>query len=96
MNHIKPIAERTEALPVGKGKLGGMLFGVIEYKHFQLNEDTLWSGYCKDLNNAQAAEDLPRVVKRRILAGLQLSKQMLGAYNQSYLPLGDLYLHFPW
>ncbi|WP_310833238.1 glycoside hydrolase family 95 protein [Paenibacillus pedocola] len=98
MNYIKPAAEWTEALPVGNGKLGGMVFGGIEHEHIQLNEDTLWSGYPRDTNNHQAADILPQV--RELLSrgeyqqASQLSKQMLGAYNQSYLPLGDLHLHF--
>ncbi|WP_275591255.1 glycoside hydrolase N-terminal domain-containing protein [Paenibacillus sp. 19GGS1-52] len=60
MNHIKPAAEWTEALPVGNGKLGGMVFGGVENEHIQLNEDTLWSGYPKDTKNCRRLMFYPR------------------------------------
>jgi alpha-L-fucosidase 2 len=88
----------TEALPVGNGRLGAMIFGGVEIEHLQLNEDTLWSGQPKDWNNPQAKELLPEV-RRLIFAQKfeeadELSKAMMGPYTQSYLPLGDLYLAF--
>ncbi|WP_379155784.1 glycoside hydrolase N-terminal domain-containing protein [Paenibacillus sp. sgz5001063] len=98
LNYLKSASEWTEALPVGNGRLGGMVFGGIETEHIQLNEDTLWSGYPRDTNNRDAIHILPQV--RALLSegeyeqASQLSKQMLGPYNQSYLPLGDLYLQF--
>jgi hypothetical protein len=39
-----PASEWVEALPIGNGKLGAMVFGGIERERLQLNEDTLWSG----------------------------------------------------
>lgn len=98
LNYIKPASEWTEALPVGNGKLGGMIFGGIETEHIQLNEDSLWSGYPRESNNPDAIHILPQV--RKLLSegeyekASRLSKQMLGPYNQSYLPVGDLYLKF--
>ncbi|MCG7381687.1 glycoside hydrolase family 95 protein [Paenibacillus sp. ACRRY] len=98
MKYIKPAMEWTEALPVGNGRLGGMVFGGIEQEHIQLNEDTLWSGYPKDSNNDKAFEVLLKVreqiSRNEYQEASELSKQMLGPYNQSYLPLGDLYLQF--
>ena len=40
----KPAAVWTEALPVGNGRLGAMVFGRIGEELIQLNESTLWSG----------------------------------------------------
>ena len=39
-----PAQEWNEALPVGNGRLGGMVFGGIETEHIQINEDTFWAG----------------------------------------------------
>ena len=89
----------TEALPVGNGRLGAMVFGDVETEHLQLNEDTLWSGAPRDWNNPKASEFLPQV--RRLVmqeqnyeAADELCKKMQGPYNESYQPLGDLFLHF--
>lgn len=50
----QPAAQWTEALPIGNGRLGAMVFGGVEREHLQLNEDTLWSGgpHCYDNPNA--------------------------------------------
>lgn len=91
-----PAVYWTEALPVGNGKLGAMVFGGVEKERIALNEDTLWSGYPKDWNNPGAREVLPRV--RELIAqhnyeeADRLSKEMMGPYTQSYLPFGDLHL----
>ena len=42
--YTAPAVEWTEALPVGNGRLGAMVFGGIDREHLQLNEDTLWTG----------------------------------------------------
>ena len=89
----------TEALPVGNGRLGAMVFGGIATEHLQLNESTLWSGAPKDWNNPAAKEVFPQV-RAAIFAGdyvkaTELSKKMQGPYTQSYQPLGDLRLTFP-
>ncbi|HSZ58808.1 MAG TPA: glycoside hydrolase family 95 protein [Tepidisphaeraceae bacterium] len=48
----------TEALPVGNGRLGGMIFGGVEKEHVQFNEDSLWTGDENDTGNYQAFGDL--------------------------------------
>jgi alpha-L-fucosidase 2 len=89
----------TEALPVGNGRLGAMVFGGAASEHLQLNEATLWSGAPTEWNNPGAKEILPKV-RAAIFAGDylkagELCKKMQGPYNQSYQPLGDLHLDFP-
>jgi len=92
-------AERwTEALPVGNGRLGAMVFGGVAAERLQLNEATLWSGGPKDWNNPGAREALPEV-RAAIFAGdyvkaTELAKRMQGPFNQSYQPLGNLRLSF--
>lgn len=89
-----PAVYWTEALPVGNGRLGAMIFGGVEKERIALNEDTLWSGYPKDWNNPGAKEVLPKV--RELIAqenyeeADRLCKDMMGPYTQSYLPFGDL------
>ncbi|WP_028611538.1 glycoside hydrolase family 95 protein [Paenibacillus harenae] len=91
-----PAVYWTEALPVGNGKLGAMVFGGVEKERIALNEDTLWSGYPKDWNNPAAKEVLPKV--RELIAqekyeeADRLCKEMMGPYTQSYLPFGDLHI----
>ena len=48
-----------EALPVGNGRLGAMVFGNLKTERIALNEDTLWSGYPRDLNKKDAHLALP-------------------------------------
>ncbi|WP_219837356.1 glycoside hydrolase N-terminal domain-containing protein [Paenibacillus sp. R14(2021)] len=88
----------TEALPIGNGRLGAMIFGGVESEEIQLNEDTLWSGQPRDGSNPGAKEVLPEVRKliqeKRFVEADLLCKQMMGPYTQSYLPLGHLRLTF--
>src|SRR5688500_5159024 len=62
----RPAEEWVEALPIGNGRLGAMVFGGIERERLQLNEDSLWSGRPKDWNNPGAREALVEV--RRLIA----------------------------
>lgn len=98
LHYRKPAKAWTEALPVGNGRLGAMVFGGVETERLQLNEDTLWTGGPKDGVNPRAKEVLPDV--RRLLAeeryaeAEELCREMLGPYVQSYLTLGNLTLGF--
>ncbi len=97
--YAKPAANWNQALPVGSGRLGGMVFGGVDRELIQLNENTLWSGYPRDDQNYEAIKYLPEA--RRLLAEGKyddahrlITDKMLGVYNQSYLALGDLHLEF--
>lgn len=61
----QPAAAWTEALPVGNGRLGCMVFGGVMEERLQLNEDSLWSGSPQDADNPEALEALAEV--RRLL-----------------------------
>ena len=93
----QPAADWVEALPVGNGRLGGMIFGGVTDERIQLNEDTLWDGYPLEAENPRALEALPEV--RRLLfsgqnkAAVELAKKsMLGVPHniRSYQSLGEL------
>ena len=59
----KPAENWNEALPVGNGRLGGMVFGNVHTERIQLNEDSVWYGGFKDRNNPSAKEKLPEIYK---------------------------------
>ncbi len=95
-NH--PAKYWTEALPIGNGRLGAMVFGGVQTEHLQFNEESLWSGFPRDHTNPDALPYLP-AVREAVFAGEydradQLVKHMQGPFTQSYLPFGDLYIDF--
>ncbi|HYO10600.1 MAG TPA: glycoside hydrolase family 95 protein [Tepidisphaeraceae bacterium] len=61
----RPAKHWVEALPVGNGRLGAMVFGGVTRERLQLNEDSLWSGSHQEADNPNAAAALPEV--RRLL-----------------------------
>src|SRR4051812_28588104 len=96
--YTRPAGEWVEALPIGNGRLGAMIFGGVTTERLQLNEDTLWSGELAEWNNPQARDLLPEV-RQLLFAGRykeaeQLCLKMQGPFTQAYQPLGDLYLRF--
>jgi len=94
----QPAAKWTDALPVGNGRLGAMVFGGVSEERVQLNEDTLWSGVGpSEWNNPDARQHLPEVRRlvldaKDYIAADNECKKMQGPYNQSYQPLGNLRL----
>ena len=93
----QPAKEWVEALPVGNGRLGGMVFGGVPAERIQLNEDTFWSGGPYDPINDEALQYLPKV-RQLILEGRYKEAQDLAdqklmgrpRHLQAYQPLGDL------
>src|SRR5262245_43689920 len=61
----RPSAKWTDALPIGNGRFGAMVFGGVTEERLQLNEDTLWSGAPRDWNNPAAKQHLAEV--RRLI-----------------------------
>ncbi|WP_313034509.1 glycoside hydrolase family 95 protein [Massilia alkalitolerans] len=97
LHYDKPATAWTEALPVGNGRLGAMVFGRPGEELLQLNEATLWSGgpVGKNINpGAYAALGKVReaLAREDYAQAYALSRQMQGLYTQSFLPLGDLKL----
>lgn len=94
----KPAAVWEEALPLGNGKTGAMVFGYVKKERYQLNDNTLWSGYPFDGNNPNGVSLLPQI--RQLINDEKYSeadtlwKKMQGPYSARYLPMGDLWLNF--
>lgn len=93
----KPAEDWNEALPVGNGKLGGMVFGGAAFELIQLNEDSLWSGRFRKRDNPNAYPNLEKV--RKLIAeghapeAERLIEEAFYGRNEQqrhYLPLGDL------
>lgn len=96
-----PAETWTEALPVGNGRLGAMVFGGVARERLQLNEDTLWAGGPYDPSSPDALAALPEV-RRLVFAGRYLEAQNLAQARMmgkpirqmSYQTIGDLMLSF--
>lgn len=97
----KPAGSWEEALPIGNGRIGAMIFGTVETEHIQLNEDSVWYGGYKDRNNPHALKNLPKI-RELILGGHIPEAEELMIYALSGIPqsqgpyqsLGDLTLRF--
>jgi alpha-L-fucosidase 2 len=96
----KPASKWVEALPIGNGRMGAMVFGGAEREQLQLNEDTLYSGEPPaDLRTIDIRKSLDQVVgliraNKNVEADSFVMKNWLGRNQQCYQPLGDLFLDF--
>ena len=97
----KPAKKWVEALPIGNGRLGAMVFGGTETEQLQLNEDTVWAGGPYDPSNPEALNALPKA-RELIFTGKykeahELIKQKMMAKplrQMPYQPVGNLWLKF--
>ncbi|MFD1673839.1 glycosyl hydrolase family 95 catalytic domain-containing protein [Alicyclobacillus fodiniaquatilis] len=97
----QPANEWNEALPIGNGRLGAMVFGRVKEERIQLNEDSLWYGGPRDRHNPDAPTYLPKI-RALIFAGeLQAAERLtamaltsLPESQRHYTPLGDLLFSF--
>lgn len=97
----QPAANWNEALPIGNGRLGAMVFGGISTEQIQVNEESVWYGGPTDRNNPSAKEKLQEVqtlIKEgRISEAERLIKVALCGTPQgmrTYQTLGDITLSF--
>ncbi|MGB7581226.1 MAG: glycoside hydrolase family 95 protein [Sedimentisphaerales bacterium] len=99
--YTQPAKQWVEALPIGNGRLGAMVFGGIDKERIQLNEDTLSAGGPYDPTNPNALAALPEA-RRLIFAGdfnqanKLIGEKMMGRpiTQMPYQTVGDLYLTF--
>ncbi|HTH30044.1 MAG TPA: glycoside hydrolase family 95 protein, partial [Lacibacter sp.] len=92
----KPATQWVEALPVGNGHIGAMIFGGTDEELIQLNESTLYSGGPVKRNiNPEAHTYLPQIraallKEEDYTKANQLTKKMQGLFTESYMPLADV------
>jgi alpha-L-fucosidase 2 len=98
----KPAGRWVEALPIGNGRLGAMIFGNPVEEKIQLNENTIWAGSPYNNANPKALEALP-VIRKLIFEGDYEKAQDMAnkdiisqaAQGMPYQTVGSLYLNFP-
>ena len=100
--YAQPAQKWVEALPVGNGRLGAMVFGGTAVEHLQFNEDTLWTGRPHAYHNKGASGHLS-AVRTHLFEGRQAQAQRVAQKHmmsdplrqKAYQPCGDIYLTFP-
>lgn len=97
----QPASVWEEALPLGNGKLGAMVFGDTQQERIALNEDSVWYGGPRDRNNPDALANLGEIrsllSEGRLKEAHDLSVMALSGVPETqrhYMPLGDLQLVF--
>ena len=97
----QPARKWMEALPLGNGLMGGMVFGGLSRERIALNESSFWSGRPHDYDNPEAYQYFPRIRDLVFAGKFQEAEKMadehfygLPAAQQAYQPLGDLVLSF--
>lgn len=81
----RPAMTWTQALPIGNGTMGGMVFGTPAVERIQLNEETIWAGQPNQVCNPAAKENLPKV-RQLIFEGKYKEAELLA--NEKVMPLG--------
>ena len=97
----QPAARWTEALPIGNGRLGAMVFGGVVEERLQINEDTVWTGEPREYQHEGALRVLPEL-RRLLFEGKQKDAEDLATQEfmgvplrqKAYQPAGDLLLRF--
>ncbi|MEI7899495.1 MAG: glycoside hydrolase family 95 protein [bacterium] len=100
--YTAPAKEWTEALPVGNGKMGAMVFGGVPSEHIQFNEGTVWSGAPHSYVHEGAVKFLPEI-RKLLFDGKQKEAEALAGKEfmslplrqKAYQPCGDLHIDFP-
>lgn len=97
----QPAAAWIDALPVGNGRMGAMVFGNVQYERIQLNEESIWAGKKISIDNPGSSRHL-KEIQQLLLNGENgkahdlSTKFMLAIPNRfrSYQTLGDIFLDF--
>ena len=100
----QPAAIWEEALPIGNGRLGAMVFGDVETEHLQLNEENVWSGGPGNNIQPELKALLPKIrrlifeekyqeAQNLALKALPRDPGTKGNHGMCYQPLGRLFLH---
>ncbi len=95
----QPAERWIEALPIGNGRLGAMVFGNPYSERIQLNEESLWAGSPVNNNNPEALQHLPELRQLLFANRVQEAQELVAKHFigtppriRSYQTAGDLYL----
>ena len=97
----QPASQWTEALPVGNGSMGAMIYGGVGQEVIQFNHDTIWTGHPEDYQNPGAAEYFPKI-RQLLFEGKQQEAETMAMQHfmssplkqNSFQPFGDLVIDF--
>ena len=100
--YARPAKQWLEALPIGNGRLGAMVFGGVDTERLPLNEDSVWAGGPHDYDNPEGLAALPEI-RRLVFAGeYDAAQRMVDAHfmgrpagQMPYQPVGNLTLTLP-
>jgi alpha-L-fucosidase 2 len=95
----QPANDWLHALPVGNGRLGGMVFGGVPRERIQVNEESLWAGQSIDNNNPHAREHLAELQKLLLAERVPEAEKLVAKYFigtppriRSYETAGDIFI----
>lgn len=99
IKYTRPALHWYEALPIGNGFTGIMAYGSLMKERLCFNDTSLWSGYPKDYNNHESAENLKNVRQlifdgKNAEADALCEKKLCGFYSEAFMPLGEITLNF--
>jgi alpha-L-fucosidase 2 len=102
LHYNQPAHSWNEALPVGNGRLGAMVFGTVSRERIQFNEETLWTGEPHDYSHPGASAYLD-TIRQLLFAGKPRDAERIAMEHtmsvplgqMAYQPFGDLYIDFP-
>ncbi len=99
LKYKQPATFWEEALPMGNGRIGAMLFGGTDQERIELNDDTIWSGRPGEETGYKVRENIDEVRQlirdKQYSGATELTNEMLGHHDsQSYQMAGNLYLDF--
>lgn len=97
--YTTPAEDFDHALPIGNGRIGGMVYGTPLYDMIHLNEDSIWSGGLRNRNNPNALESLERIRSLLLEEKIDEAETLLFERMQGvspncrhYMPLGNLFI----
>ena len=100
LHYNRPAHYFEEALPIGNGTMGGMVYGGTEVERISLNDITLWTGEPCNMNvySPEAHKTIP-AIREALRKGDyreadRLQREVQGHFSQNYQPLGDLTIEY--
>lgn len=98
--YTSPASSWEEALPIGNGRMGAMVFGNTDIERIQFNENTLYSGEPQVQNRSTDVRPQLELVRKLLEEGKNdiadsiIQYDWIGRLNESYQPFGDIYIKF--